>query len=77
VPARDMQEYCYNRYQKLKSGGLCVRCQKPRDCPSVCLCSACLDAARERERGVRGGLKWKPGSPGRAPLEVRHARKAG
>jgi hypothetical protein len=77
VSARNEQEHHYNRYQRLKAEGLCVRCQEPRDCTSTCLCAVCLTDARMRERERRGGLKWQPGSAGVRPLEERHERKAG
>lgn len=33
-----------------KAGGLCVKCGKPRDCRSKCLCLECLDRARDQYR---------------------------
>lgn len=54
--------------------GLCVCCGLPKDGTSANYCPRCAKRYRDNIRAKRGCQPWKPGGPGRMPLEWQVAR---
>jgi hypothetical protein len=71
TPAEWQRRYC----EAKRAAGLCRSCKSPLAAGSVAFCEEHLLRHRENERRRTGNRAWRPGSPGRPPLEQRQVTK--
>ena len=66
----NQKKYGVERRAFFKYQGICMTCQIRSIMPgSKAKCSYCLDRQRKQTREARLGSPWRPGGPGRPPLD--------